>query len=111
MKINAHKLKVQNALLKWPELRDDDRRLMAFLWRAEIRKDGSYTQDQREAIEIFLRKFSTGKYSHGPTIKRVRAKLQEEFSILRGKKYYERKGILAQGVQEELGYGSGRGTV
>ena len=109
IKINAYKLKVQNALLRHPELRDDDRQLMAYLWRNEIRnaKDAFhrsiYTEAEIIIIEKFLRKFSIGKYSHGPTIKRIRAKLQEDHKKLRGKRYYERKG-LAVDWRTELGY-------
>lgn len=110
MKINASKLVVEEALLRNPDFRDDDRRLMVYLWRKEMlnAKTGLgldvYNLEERNAIEKFFRRFSLGKHHHGPTIKRIRAKLQEEFPNLRGKKYYERKEVQTKQVQADLGY-------
>ena len=40
----------------------------------------------------------------GPTIKRARAKLQEESPNLRGKKYFIRKGVAQDKWLDKLGY-------
>jgi len=106
MSITALTPQVEKALKDVPEYRDSDTRLVAYLiWKA-VQKHGVYSKEELSAIHRFLSFYAKKKYPHPPTIKRVRAKLQEENPELRGEKYYERKHTQAPAVQQELGYGN-----
>ena len=52
----------------------------------------------------FLKLYAKDKLTAAPSIKRARAKLQEEEPEFRGKKYYLRKGILQDKWRKDLGY-------
>lgn len=71
-------------LHNYPELRDNDYRLIANIWKEEVNYNDMSAED-------FLRAFSKGKLSHPESIRRIRQKLQEKDIYLRGKKYEERK--------------------
>tara|TARA_Y100000004_G_scaffold94601_1_gene105994 strand:+ start:654 stop:962 length:309 start_codon:yes stop_codon:yes gene_type:complete len=82
------KEKVEFLLINYPELRDDDFRLIsnyfAFLMQDKI--DNMSAKD-------FLKLFSQGKLPHTESIRRCRQKLQEENSELRGLNYVQRQDI------------------
>ena len=94
------KEKVKLWLEMYPSLRDDDNRLCANIWAAEIGDvDGISNK-----IEDFLIAYANKKLTSAPSIKRARAKLQEEEPKYRGKKYQLRKGKLQDKWRENLGY-------
>ncbi len=91
------KEKVIYWLDKYPKLRDDDNRLCANIWSEELNNLEISAKD-------FLRLYASNKLTSAPSIKRARAKLQEECPEYRGKKYNLRKGILQDKWRKDLGY-------
>ena len=77
---------VLHLLRKSQSLRDNDNRLIANVWSMEIKALG-YAPLDRMLAEDFLQLVADGKLSSAPTIKRLRAKLQQENEHLRGSKY------------------------
>lgn len=94
------KEKVRYWLDKFPHLRDNDNRLFANIWDKELEHYG-VPRDYRKHILILI---ANGKLTPAPSIKRARAKLQEEEPKYRGKKYYTRKGVLQDEWRKKLGY-------
>jgi len=82
---------------KYPKLRDDDNRLCANIWSKELNNLEITAKD-------FLRLYASNKLTSAPSIKRARAKLQEECPKYRGDKYNLRKGILQDKWRKDLGY-------
>ena len=93
--------KVKYWLDKHPHLRDDDNKLSANIWSQELIALGLGSDN---TIIEFLRLYSNNKLTSAPSIKRARAKLQEEESKYRGEKYNLRKGILQDKWRKDLGY-------
>tara|TARA_B100000497_G_C7626704_1_gene376604 strand:+ start:714 stop:1010 length:297 start_codon:yes stop_codon:yes gene_type:complete len=89
--------KVKYWLNKHPSLKDDDERLSANIWSKEIQKLGCENKD-------FLRLYATKQLTSAPSIKRARAKLQEEEPQYRGAKYLKRQGKLQDKWRNDLGY-------
>jgi hypothetical protein len=89
--------KVKFWLNKYPSLRDDDNRLCANIWADELGDTDITAQD-------FLALYAANKLTSAPSIKRARAKLQEEEPKYRGEKYNLRKGILQNKWRKNLGY-------
>jgi hypothetical protein len=81
------KEKVEYLLRKTPHLRDDDYKLIATFWWNEI---GGKTKCEMITGMDFLTMFSQGKLTHPESLRRVRAKLQEQNSELRGESYKRR---------------------
>ena len=94
--------KVKYWLDKHPSLRDDDNRLCSNIWSEEVTVLG-FGHIEAPIFE-FLRLYSNNKLTSAPSIKRARAKLQEECPEFRGKKYIHRKGIMQDKWLEKLGY-------
>jgi hypothetical protein len=82
---------------KYPKLRDDDNRLCANIWSEELNNLEITAKD-------FLKLYASNKLTSAPSIKRARAKLQEECPEYRGEKYNIRKGILQDKWRKDLGY-------
>ena len=95
--------KVKYWLTKHPDLRDDDNRLCANIWSRELSDQLGAGVNLATAIN-FLEMYAKGKLTSAPSIKRARAKLQEECPEYRGKKYYLRKGTLQDEWRKKLGY-------
>jgi hypothetical protein len=91
---------VEYWLKKYAHLRDNDNRLFANIWDKELEKYGV----SRDARKHFLELIALGKLTPAPSIKRARAKLQEENINLRGEKYYIRKGVAQNKWRKKLGY-------
>jgi len=102
---NTTKQQVTYWLKKHPSLRDDDNRLCSNIWAEEVTALG-YGHIESPIFE-FLRLYSNNKLTSAPTIKRARAKLQEECPEFRGQKYNNRQGILQDKWKENLGYPKG----
>ena len=95
--------KVRYWLGKYADLRDDDNRLCANLWAGELSKQLGAGVNLATAIN-FLEMYATKKLTSAPSIKRARAKLQEEEPKYRGKKYELRKGKCQDKWRKDLGY-------
>ena len=93
--------KVKFWLEKHEHLRDDDNRLCANIWNEELK---IYINLDKSTARDFLRLYSFGKITPAPSIKRARAKLQEEEPKYRGEKYYKRKGTYQDEWRKKLGY-------
>ena len=89
--------KVKYWLNKYQSLRDDDNRLAANIWSEELIEKGF-------EVSQFLIVYACSKLTSAPSIKRARAKLQEEEPKYRGEKYNLRKGILQDKWRKDLGY-------
>ena len=100
-KLTHLKSEVKRMLQEQPNLRDNDNLLCAKIWMRELNTMGISIKEP--SIEFF-KKYAGGIMSLAPSVKRVRAKLQEECPNLRGKTYVERKGKLQKKWKRELGY-------
>ena len=89
--------KVKYWLEKYPSLRDNDNRLCSNIWAVELIEKGFN-------VSHFLVVYAAKKLTSAPSIKRARAKLQEEEPKYRGEKYNLRKGILQDKWRKDLGY-------
>jgi len=89
--------KVKYWLEKYPSLRDNDNRLCSNIWAVELIEKGFN-------VSHFLVVYAAKKLTSAPSIKRARAKLQEEEPKYRGDKYNLRKGILQDKCRKDLGY-------
>ena len=98
MKIKKSKDRVEDALTKHPRLRDDDNKLLANIWYAELKEMNFNTL--RNTME-FLKILSQGKLSNAESVRRCRAKLQELHPQLRGNSYSDRHKEKKE-VQEDL---------
>jgi len=98
MKIKKSKDRVKEALINHPRLRDDDNRLLANIWYAELKEINFNVL--KNTME-FLKVLSEGKLSNAESIRRCRAKLQELEPSLRGEMYEERHKEKKE-VQEDL---------
>ena len=81
------KEKVKYLLTKTPHLRDDDYKLIDTFWWHELGKEDTHLMT---GFDLLMR-FSNGKLTHPESIRRVRAKLQEQFPDLRGQSYNRRQ--------------------
>ena len=97
--------KVRYWLTKFDHLKDNDNKLCANIWNEELKKYIMFKDSFRNStVRDFLRLYSLGKLTSAPSIKRARAKLQEEEPELRGEKYNIRKGIYQKEWRKKLGY-------
>ena len=96
------KEKVKYWLKMYPSLRDDDNRLCSNIWAEELGHIEGMTQET--PIVEFLKLYASNKFTSAPSIKRARAKLQEECPEYRGKKYQLRKGTFQDKWRKDLGY-------
>jgi hypothetical protein len=92
------KEKVKTLLIKHPELRDDDFKLIATLYSVQ---SGGWNALKNISAFDFLINFANHKYTSFESITRVRRKLQEEDENLRGAKYLERQ-LLEKKVRKEI---------
>jgi hypothetical protein len=95
-KLKQAKDKVKALLIKSPELRDNDNRLIANYYYHEANSNLLKTS----ALD-FLHEFAEGKYTNPETIRRCRQRLQEECPELRGKLWQEKQ-CAANEVKKEV---------
>ena len=88
-----------------PSLRDNDNSLCTHIWFRELQKMGldPYNIPTTE----FLKLYAKNKITLAPSIKRARAKIQEETPEMRGRKYFIRKGVAQEKWRTKLGYPNG----
>jgi len=94
--------KVKLFLEMYPSLKDNDNRLCSNIWAIEIGEVEGMNKESK--VADFLVAYAEGKLTSAPSIKRARAKLQEEEPKYRGEKYNLRKGILQDKWRKDLGY-------
>lgn len=95
------KSKIQKLLEEKPFLKDCDSKLCTHIWFREMKSQG-FNPYETPSTEMLLL-YSQKKLTQAPTIKRARAKLQEENPSLRGLKYHKRQN--AQPLwKKKLGY-------
>lgn len=80
MKINTKKELVIKLLTEFPHLRDDDNRLIATIWKRELKSK------DLTAIN-FLQLYADKMLTNAESIVRCRRKVQEIYPELRGAKY------------------------
>ena len=97
------KEEVKYWLDNYPSLRDDDNRLCANIWGSELTTQLGAGVNFSTAID-FLEMYAKGKLTSAPSIKRARAKLQEEDASFRGGKYMLRQNKLQKKWRKDLGY-------
>lgn len=102
MKIDSIKMKIALLLLKYPSYRDSDTRLCAHLIMESVKEQKIYSDEEQVTIRKFLENYAAKKYPQPPTIKRVRAKLQEDNICLQGEEYMKRHGIDVKKTQSDL---------
>ena len=93
---------IRKILLEKPHLRDNDNKLIASFWYREL---NSKNIDSEEITALnFLHKYADNELTNAESIRRMRAKLQEEEPGLRGEAYKIRKGKLQEEWRKNLGY-------
>ena len=99
--IRSTKTRVEIMLMKYEHLRDNDDRLIATILLNDIKKLGFKAQDisGMKVLELL----AEGKLTNPESIRRSRAKLQEEKPTLRGRVYNLRKN-KAKDIRNDLGY-------
>ena len=73
--------RVKALLVSYPHLRDNDNKLIATIWKQDLRNMGINLDI---ATYNFLQLYALGELSNSETIRRVRQKIQEENPELRG---------------------------
>jgi hypothetical protein len=89
------KEKIKFLLEKYPHLRDSDEKLIANIWFDETPMISTKYE--------FLQNYANGLITNAESIRRTRARLQEENSELRGKSYEKRHSNQSR-IKNELGY-------
>jgi hypothetical protein len=74
-------------LERYPQLRDDDSKLVANIWADYIGYDNLDKITSRQLLQLF----ADGNLPQFETIRRTRQKIQEQNAHLRGNAYIERK--------------------
>ena len=93
---------IKKILLEKPHLRDNDNKLIAAYWYRELIHKNIDTKSIT-ALD-FLHKYADNELTNAETIRRMRAKLQEENPALRGRAYAIRKGKIQDKWRRDLGY-------
>ena len=96
------KKEIEKLLTRSPHLKDSDNKLIATYWFKELEYKG--LNPKETTVFKFLKLYSESNVTNAETIRRMRAKLQEEKPELRGEVYYKRKGIIQDKWRKELGY-------
>ena len=93
---------IQQLLTKYPNLKDNDNKLIANYWNLEL-KNKNIDINIMTASEL-LSMYANSKLTNAETIRRMRAKLQEDVPSLRGRAYELRKGTIQDKWRKDLGY-------
>ncbi len=96
------KEEIKKLLNKYPPYKNSDSRLMAHFWAEEISKKN--IDINKITARDFLKMFAKSQLTNPETIRRMRAKIQEESPEYRGKVYKFRKEKKQQQWREKLGY-------
>ena len=96
------KEKVREMLSRKPALRDNDYKLQSNVWWLELKDKGHDIYEL--AVGDFLYMYANGEFTNAESIRRSRAKLQEQEPELRGENYKRRQGVIQDKWREDLGY-------
>lgn len=98
--ITEYKTLIFELLRKKPELRDDDHKLYAYVLGSLkiLEKEKKYT-----GLDI-LKMIGSGVFIDYESVRRCRAKLQQEHIFLRGKKYDDRQKFCKEVKKEVLNF-------
>ena len=81
--------RVTKLLVQYPHLRSSDNKLIASIWKTDVKRMG---QDVNEINAMtFLQLYATEQITNSETIRRVRQKIQEEQPELQGPARKSRK--------------------
>lgn len=94
--------RIEELLLEKPFLRDNDKSLCTHIWYRELQ--GKSIDPHSYPTTDFLRLFAEGKVTTDATIKRLRARIQDDRPELRGVKYLDRITRQQNKVKKDLGY-------
>tara|TARA_R110001583_G_scaffold22461_3_gene84302 strand:+ start:4032 stop:4349 length:318 start_codon:yes stop_codon:yes gene_type:complete len=97
---------IKNLLIKYPNLKDSDNKLIANYWNLEL-KNKNKDIDNMTASDL-LSMYASSQLTNTESIRRMRAKLQEDYPELRGKAYQLRKGKIQDKWRKDLGYTNGK---
>ena len=95
---------IKQMMLDKPHLKDNDNKLIAAYWFKEL-KHLNIDSKTITALD-FLHKYANTELTNAETIRRMRAKLQEEHPELRGRAYEIRQETIQNKWRNELGYDS-----
>lgn len=95
---------IKQMMLDKPHLKDNDNKLIAAYWFKEL-KHLNIDSKTITALD-FLHKYANAELTNAETIRRMRAKLQEEYVELRGRAYEIRQETIQNKWRNELGYDS-----
>ena len=93
MKINTKKKLVIDLLNQFPHLRDDDNKLIATIWKRELKTKAITALD-------FLQLYANKSLTNAESIRRCRQKVQELMPELRGSKYNDRHEASKQTIDQ-----------
>jgi hypothetical protein len=93
MRINSQKELVTQLLNQHPHLRDDDNKLIATIWKKELKSNS------HSALE-FLQMYADKRLTNAESIRRCRAKIQELSPELRGLKYKARHEAAKETIEQ-----------
>lgn len=85
-------------LTNYPELRDNDAKLIANIWAKTIGKERFENMSARDLLQMYV----DGDLPQVETIRRTRAKVQEHNPFLRGKSYKGRQDqgeVITKGIK------------
>lgn len=94
---------VKKLLQKYPMLRDSDPHLIATYWHDELKIKGINLHNIT-GYKLLKDYICQSKVTSSETIRRMRAKIQEDDESLRGKYYKGRQTILQDKMKAQLGY-------
>lgn len=86
-KMTKAKDRVQYLLEQFAHLRDSDERLISSYWYYQIGADRFELMTAKDLLDMYI----NGKLTNTETIRRCRAKIQEQVPALRGNNYEVRK--------------------
>jgi hypothetical protein len=95
---------IKQMMLDKPHLKDNDNKLIAAYWFREL-KHLNIDSKTITALD-FLHKYANAELTNAETIRRMRAKLQEEHPELRGRAYEIRQETIQNKWRNDLGYDS-----
>ena len=93
---------IEELLRKTPHLKNSDNKLIATYWWKELKEMGM-DADNITAMKL-LTMYADSALTNVETIRRMRAKLQEEYPEVRGRAYAIRKGVVQDEWRKKLGY-------
>ena len=93
---------IKELLTKYPNLKDSDNKLIANYWNLELQYKNKDIKEM-SATDL-LTMYAQSQLTNAETIRRMRAKLQEDIPALRGKAYQIRKGAIQDRWRKDLGY-------